>query len=748
MLYGSEEVDGFFCASSEYVQGNSVATMLARKEGFSIWDLQDIARQTCQGLDHAHANNLAHYTLEPAKIMVSWDGTVKILGFGISTMSAFAAQASGKPPGVLHYMSPEQLQGEAVTAPSNIFSLGAIFYEMVTERKAFDGEDADQVRQSISDTTPVAPDQINPKLHPALSQVIMKALAKAPAERYQSGQELVNDLEKCKESATKAAAATKPGQAAQKAPAQKTAAPAVSSPPVKSTPTPTTQAKPPAKPAAPAARVSSAVMAQGQPAPLKAAAAAAGASKSSSKSASGLNVPNIDKAAPVINSSKASEAFSVEASAHPSPSMSSATIIEPETEAPKVHVDPMMSGGSQAGAAATRSFSEIDELPPLKTVYIPPPPPPANETAPVDAVHAAVFKNAAPEKPKVQPREVAKKAVAEIKKTPPQLFMVSVAAAVGIILLIVAVIAWRIHSENADEDVTPAPAATAAAQPAQAPATIATPTHVAPEPEVAAPRAVSVQPKYNPKKKTKARPAAPAIVAGQLSVSSTPAGAQVQIDGKSDSSWITPLNLNGLNPGQHTLIVSKAGYQAESRNIDVASGSKSIISLQLAQMTAAVSVTSDPAGAAIWMDGRDTGRVTPAQISVDKPGNHSFVFKKQGYLDESATTNLQVGQTFRLSPTLRALGNTDDIKIGGKFKKMFGGSNTAGMGTVSVKTQPKGAQVAINNRILDKFSPVELYLDPGTYIVDITLSGFKSVHRVINVEKNGKVSIEESLDRE
>jgi len=743
-LYGSEEADGFFCASSEYVQGNSVATMLTRKEGFSIWDLQDIARQTCQGLDHAHANNLAHYTLEPAKIMVSWDGTVKILGFGISTMSAFAAQASGKPPGVLHYMSPEQLQGDPVSAASNIFSLGAIFYEMVTERKAFDGEDADQVRQSISGTTPVAPDQINPKLHPALCQVIMKALSRTPEERYQSGQELVNDLEKCKESATKAAAAAKPGQAAQKAPAQRTATPAANVP--KSTPTPATaQTKPPAKAAAPVAGVPSSVAPL--PTAAKAATAAAGASKAGTKSSSGLN---IDKATPVNNSAKASANFSVEASADPSATMSSATIIEPEIETPKINVDPMMSGSPQPGAAATRSFSEIDELPPLKTVYIPPPPPPpAKETAQVDAVHAAVFKNAAPEKPKVQPREVAKKAVAEIKKTPPQLFMVSVAAAVGIILLIVAVIAWRIHSENADEDVTPAqPAATAAAQPAQAPPSVATPAQVAPEPEVVAPRAVSVQPKYNPKKKAKPRPAAPAIVAGQLSVSSTPAGAQVQIDGKNDSSWITPLSLNGLNPGQHTLIVSKPGYQAETRNIDVASGSKSIISLQLAQMTAAVSVTSDPIGAAIWMDGRDTGRVTPAQISVDKPGNHSFVFKKQGYLDESATTNLQVGQTFRLSPTLRVLGNTDDIKIGGKFKKMFGGSNTAGMGTVSVKTQPKGAQVAINNRILDKFSPVELYLDPGTYVVDITLSGFKSIHRVVNVEKNGKVSIEESLDRE
>jgi hypothetical protein len=148
------------------------------------------------------------------------------------------------------------------------------------------------------------------------------------------------------------------------------------------------------------------------------------------------------------------------------------------------------------------------------------------------------------------------------------------------------------------------------------------------------------------------------------------------------------------------------------------------------------------------MDGRDTGRVAPTQISVDKPGNHSFVFKKQGYLDETTTVNLQMGQTFRLSPSLRALGNTDDIKIGGKFKKLFGGGDTSGMGAVSVKTQPKGAQVAINNRIVDKSSPLELYLDPGTYVVDITLSGFKSVHRVINVEKNGKISIEESLDRE
>jgi serine/threonine protein kinase len=750
VLYGAEEVDGIFCASLEYVQGNSVATMLARKEGFSIWDLQDIARQTCQGLDHAHAKNMAHYTLEPAKIMVSWDGTVKILGFGISTMSAFAAQASGKPPDVLHYMSPEQLRGDPLSAPSNLFSLGAMFYEMVTERKAFEGEDADQVRQSIAETTPTAPDEVNRKIHPALSQVIMKALAKAPEERYQSGQEMVNDLERCKESASKAADRARPGQPVQKAPAEQKAAPVVNPPQGKSaSPVVTAPSKPVVKPAAPAAKVSPPASAppparsKEVTAPRAAKAAAAGWGGSSANSSSAAAAAEV-----------AIGTFSVETFSSPSPTMSSAAIIEPEVEAPKIHVDPMMSDAPKAVASASRSFSEIDELPPLKEVYIAPPPPPRPDVAaPPDAVHAAVFKTTPPEKPRVQPREVAKKAVAEIKRTPPKLFAFSIAGAIAIILLIVAAIAWHIHSENGDDDVSPAQPAVSASGPnnaaaAQTSPATQTPQQVAPEQVDVSPPAVSVQPKYSNKKKAKPRPVAPAIVRGQLAVNSTPAGAQIQIDGQNNSAWITPFNLAELNPGQHTVTISKSGYATETRNIDVGSGSKSAISVQLASLTAAVSVSSDPAGAAVWMDGKDTGRVTPAQISVDKPGNHSFVLKKQGYLDETTTANLQVGQTSRVSPSLRALGNTDDIKIGGKFKKLFGGSETAGMGTVSVKTQPKGAQVAINNRILDKNSPLEFYLDPGTYVLDITLSGFKSVHRIITVEKNGKVAVEESLGRE
>ena len=89
-VFGAGEIDGQYCAAMEYVQGNSIATMLARKEGFSIWDLLDIGRQLCSGFDHASSHKLVHYSLEPSKIMCGWDGTVKILSFGVSSVGNFA----------------------------------------------------------------------------------------------------------------------------------------------------------------------------------------------------------------------------------------------------------------------------------------------------------------------------------------------------------------------------------------------------------------------------------------------------------------------------------------------------------------------------------------------------------------------------------------------------------------------------------------------------------------------------------
>jgi hypothetical protein len=99
---------------------------------------------------------------------------------------------------------------------------------------------------------------------------------------------------------------------------------------------------------------------------------------------------------------------------------------------------------------------------------------------------------------------------------------------------------------------------------------------------------------------------------------------------------------------------------------------------------------------------------------------------------------------------LRALGNVEDIKTVGKFNKLFshGGESTAGMGAISVHTQPKGAQIVINQRILDKLSPVEIMIGPGNYVVDITMTGFKPVHKIVSVDKGGKSAIDETLERQ
>ncbi len=754
-LIGVEQIDTQCCAAMEYVQGNSIATMLARKEGFSIWDLQDIVRQTCQGLDHAHSHNVVHYSLEPAKIMVTWDGTVKVLSFGVSCMGAFTCQASGKAPEVLHYVSPEQLRGDPVDGRSNIFSLGAILYEMATETKAFPGDDADQVRHAIVENTPPAPVVVNRKIHPVLSEVIMKALSKAAEDRYQSGQELVNDLERCKESAAKAVdkKAAAPAQGLN-APAAQKPAPAAAAKPAKAagggehsaedSETVAAKTRSASAPSAPNQVASANDMAP--PASAKAAAAAAGwesaGAVSTVQPAKAAKAP----AAPATASGQSN--FQERASAV-------AETVEPASETPAFQVDPSMAQEAK-GAKRGPSFSEMTELPPLKEVYVAPPPPPAADE-PVPEPVVSSFR-AQPEKPKVQPREVARKAVKEIQKTPPKLFLYSIAGAVAVILLVVGLIAYRIHSENSDDEGSAAaPAATApvaaakpAWNPAQPPVTAAAP--VQPEQVTVGQEApaVSVVPRYGKnKKKAKTQPAVSAtVIPGQLNINSTPEGAEVRIDGRNDPSWITPFNLAGLSPGQHSVTVARAGYAPESRTIDVASGSKLFLVIQLAQITAAVAISSQPAGAQIFIDGKDTGHVTPAQISVDKPGAHTFLVRKQGYLEQSSSANLQAGQVFHFAPALKALGSTDEIKIGGRFKKLFGGGDTAGMGAVNIKTQPKGAQVAVNNRIVDKPSPVDFYLNPGTYVIDITMSGFKPLHRVIDVEKGGRVAVDESLERQ
>ncbi len=798
-VYGAGEIDGQFCAAMDYVQGNSIATMLSRKEGFSIWDLLDIGRQLCGGLDHAGSQNLVHYSLEPAKIMCGWDGTVKILSFGISSVGKFVHHAAGVSP-ILYYMSPEQIRGEATDGRSNLYSLAAMFYEMVTEQKPFDRDDVANLRQCILETDPVPPIQVNPKIHPLLSDLIVKALSKDPTQRYQNGRELLDDLEKCKEMKPAAKKAEAPKStmvpAAAKAAVQSkfintaSAKPAV--PSGISAPKPRRQDTAPVATAKPAATAPSVPK---MPAVQKLAvdthsSASEQAPSRLARPASRLATPKTAAAAAGIGSSgstlHSADPQELDLSsqmesavqnppeaetAQPSAYMSAAVADEPEVEtfepaaetSPKIAVDPMMAGEG-AGKAGGTSFSEISELPPLEEVYVETPPPAVVEVAPVKAeapvsTYRSSLKSARKDdKPKVQPREAAQKAIKEIKGVPPQLYAYALGGAAILILVIAIGFTYYVHSQGADDDAgaprTSVPAKTVAQPESTQPAASQPePAPVALQPaEVSDPEPAESQPAASPKARANGRKkgsAAPVVLPGQLAIDSTPPGAQVQVDGTSDPSWVTPFALTNLQPGRHSIAVSKAGYTTDSRTVDVTSGNRATATVHLAQIMATLVAKSDPPGASIYVDGRDTGTKTPGQVSLDK-GQHVVLIRLSGYVDETTSAQFSLGQTVSFSPTLKSLGNTDNIKIaGGKMSRLFGGKGVqAGQATVSIRTQPKGAQISFNQHMIEKNTPVDVIVDPGNYEVEISLSGYAPVRKIVSAAKGEKLVVDEVLQQQ
>ena len=713
LLYGAGEIDGRFCVATECVEGFSIAATIAKGERYTVWDMLDISRQVCNGLDHAHSHGVVHRRMHPANVLIQWDGTVKILGFGIAGM--WTEEDS---PGILssasYYASPEQVRGQSLHTRSNIFSWGAILYEMATGKKPFDGADVDAVRQQILDVIPVSPLELNPKITPNLAALILKAMSKAPTDRFATGRELLGELESCKEAPKMAGLGNSSAAAA-----PKPSAPAVA-PPMPQASSPFAHKLEAAEYSDDDQESDLLMSAGGQPARGKAAAAGAG----------GGSRPEI---------------------------RASVAAVKPETVAPvrpKMNFDPLMGSGEGAGTAGA-SFTN-SELPPLKS---PPPdqfsPPPPLEPVPTEAEKpsdATLFSTFSPAE--------AKKF--ELPKIESKLLIHGLIGGLVVIVVVVALIALYVRVHTSDDEGLVAPAAASkavATSPESAPAPVASQAQpsapaAAPEEQPAATAPVTRSPVTRSSGRRTAREtptpsrAPGAAVAGMLTVDSSPQGAQIEIDGRTDSSWVTPATVPGLAPGQHNVTISKSGYTAENRALSVSSGSKNTLSVHLNVLAAMISVGSDPSGASIFIDGRDSGKVTPSQISLEK-GSHSVLVRRGGYLDETMTADVQPGQTIGFAPHLRQLGSTDEIRSVNKLKKMFGGKDSqAGMGQVAIHTTPKGAQISVNQRVLDHLSPAEFLLNPGNYVVEITASGYKSLRRVITVEKNGKLTIDEVLERE
>src|SRR5256884_142904 len=197
VVYDAGEEDGLYYITMELVEGKSLQVLLDGGHSFPLSRTLRIMDQTCSALQFAHERNVVHRDIKPANLMLAADDTVKITDFGTAKILQFGStQQTSHVMGTPSYMSPEQVKGRGVDGRSDIFSLGVMLYEMITGEKPFPGQNITTVIYKIVNEEPVPPRQIDASIHPGISTVVLKALAKEPEQRYQSCREMLEDLRK------------------------------------------------------------------------------------------------------------------------------------------------------------------------------------------------------------------------------------------------------------------------------------------------------------------------------------------------------------------------------------------------------------------------------------------------------------------------------------------------------------------------------------------------------------------------
>jgi serine/threonine-protein kinase len=624
--------------TAEFVEGQTLKEVMAGR----IPDLNEIlswARQLCAAVDHANDKGVYHHFLSPYNIKLMPDGTLKVLDFGLIRDKNLLTPTPAKKLDDAPYLSPEQVKNKVADRSVNIFNVGVILYELYTTRSPFAGKHLGEVDRAITDANPHPLNVANGRVPEGISRVVLKAMSKNPAERYESGAQLMMALE-----------------SAMREPRVATAKP--------------------------------------------------GTGKFSAADSTG--------------SFKANGTGSFNANATGS-------------------FNPNATGSFRRDA--TGSFS-------------------ANKTGSFsrDAFNAAVQNGAAAPAPTTKARvpnppmaTVARKTVGSSN----QWVLVGGVVAVLVILAAGAMLLQRKPVDLPSDSQTtqsgpataaPAPFTQAETAPAQA---TDQPNEPAPvnEPERSS-RARS--PRYTRTARTSRNYSQPAPVApaqGQLEVSAFPLGAMIQIQGV-QGAWKSPQVIGPLAAGTYQVTVSSPGYASETRSIQISPGARAALSVSLTASKGFIRVAGSPAGASIFLDGKDTGRVTPAEVPVD-PGSHSVTVRKQGYLDASTDLKLAAGQGTTYSPRLMVAGRTDNIRImGGGMGKVFGGgSSSSGMARIEIKSEPKGAQVVVNGTPLQKLTPVEIQVDAGSYDITLQKDGYKPVHESAIVGMDDHIKIYRSLTR-
>jgi serine/threonine protein kinase len=196
-MYDLNEEDGTPFITMEYVAGEDLKSLIKKERRLPEETAVDIIRQVAEGLAEAHKAGVIHRDLKPQNLMIDEKGRAKILDFGIArSIDAKGVTRTGMMIGTPDYISPEQAEGEEADSRSDIYSLGAILYEMVTGRVPFRGDTALSVALKHKTQIPEDPHKLNPEISDDLSRLILVCMEKDKERRYQSVEELLLDLDR------------------------------------------------------------------------------------------------------------------------------------------------------------------------------------------------------------------------------------------------------------------------------------------------------------------------------------------------------------------------------------------------------------------------------------------------------------------------------------------------------------------------------------------------------------------------
>ena len=194
-MYDVGEDNGLYYIVMEYIEGKTLKQLIKKRGSLTLSEAIDIMLQLTDGISHAHDSYIIHRDLKPQNIMICEDGTIKITDFGIAmALNSTQLTQTNSVMGSVHYLPPEQASGKGATIRSDIYSMGILFYELLTGSLPFKGDNAVEIAlKQLRDEIPSVRKK-NPSIPQSVENVIIKATAKNPKNRYADAKEMHADL--------------------------------------------------------------------------------------------------------------------------------------------------------------------------------------------------------------------------------------------------------------------------------------------------------------------------------------------------------------------------------------------------------------------------------------------------------------------------------------------------------------------------------------------------------------------------